>query len=115
MFVGLGWYVIAFPKFLFGAPPMFVGMLASIALLMFGTLWEYRGRITINTKELIGKLGMFLFLTGIISILPTVAYLSTLHTMKLFVPFITMELNVLFLGLMFMTQRKFICSRPVQQ
>lgn len=111
MLVGGVWYLIKFPKFLFDAHPMFVGMIVSMSILMFGTLWEHRGEISMNVKTYTGKWGVFLTSVNVVAVLITLAYFETLHFDKrLFVPFITVEYNLIFIGVIFMTTKKGLLS-----
>jgi SSS family solute:Na+ symporter len=106
MIVGFGWYLIKYPKFLFDAHPMFVGMIASMTVLILGTLWEYRGNIALNTSGRVGKWGASLTSISIAVILITIGYAPSLHKIGVFVPFLCIAYNVTFLGVLFLTKPK---------
>lgn len=106
MIVGMCWYVIKFPKFLFDAHPMFVGMFVSISILLLGTLWEHRGEISMNTVEQRGKWGVFLTSVNVIALLISIVFFKPLHlVLHIFVPLVTIEYSLLFIGVLFMTTK----------
>lgn len=72
---------------------MFVGMIASMTVLLFGTLWEHRGNLALNTAGRMGKWGTYLTSLSIIAILITIVYAPALHKIGIFVPIICIEYN----------------------
>jgi len=104
--VGLLWYVIKYPLFLWGAPPMFIGMIVSITVLWFGTFWDFRHDLSITVQGVRGKFWISLIFISVILMVLTLLNLHTLHGMKLFVPLITIEYNVLFLATIFVVRKR---------
>lgn len=106
MVTGLGWYVIKYPKFLFDAHPMFVGMICSMTILLIGSLWDHRDSIVLNNKIKYRMSGIILIISSTFVIALAIVFIKWLQEMKLFVPIFTYAYSTLFLGVIFTTQLK---------
>lgn len=113
MVVGFAWYLVAYPKFLFNAHPMFVGMMVSMTILIAGSLWEFRYNIALSVNDRMGRWGAYLTSLSILAIIATLFKATTLHKMGIFVPFICIEYTLTFLGILFITTvKKEVAAEP---
>lgn len=105
--VGMAWYLISFPQFLFGAHPMFVAMLTSMLLISLVTLIEYRGQWMWQSSGLgLAFLAMGLILTG-------VAFGSDIVTSKdLTFPFVSYAACFYFAAMLFLMKRRGLDGKP---
>lgn len=100
--VGMAWYFIKFPAFLFDAHPMFVGMLVSIAVVTLGTLWEYRGRLTVSAS---GP-GLLFAAVGMAGLALCVVFAPHLAAMKITFACVSYAVCFLFVGVLFLIRRR---------
>ncbi|GBF33662.1 sodium-solute symporter, putative [Desulfocucumis palustris] len=98
---GIAWYLIEFPAFLFGAHPMFVGMIVAIIVVTFGTLWEYRRQIRFASSST----GIIFGLAGCAGAIVSIVLVPALINMKLMAAFICFSLSFLFLAVIFLVKR----------
>ena len=105
--IGMLWYLISFPQFLFGAHPMFVAMLTYMLLISVGTLLEYRGRWMWRSSGL----GLVFLAVGLM--LTYIAVGADMVTSRnLTFPFISYAACFYFAALLFLLRRRGADGRP---
>jgi len=98
---GIVWYLIKFPAFLFDAHPMFVGMIVSIIIVVFGTLLEYRGRMKFASS---GKGTIFAIMT-VTGTIFTIVSATKLIEMKLLAASIIFTMMFFLCAVLFLIKR----------
>lgn len=105
--VGMAWYLISYPQFLFGAHPMFVAMLTSMVIISVVTLMEFRGQWMWQNSPL----GLIFLAAGVL--LTAIAFGADIITSKnLTFPFVSYAACFYFAALLFMLKRRGPDGKP---
>ncbi len=99
--VGLFWYLISYPSYLFNAHPMFVGMLASIGVVIGGTLLDHRGKMRVA----LSRTGICFGVLFLLSTFFTVTLFGELMALKLFFAFVSVSVSFFFVAFIFSVKR----------
>lgn len=99
--MGIIWYLIKSPPFLFNAHPMFVGMIVSMVIVGVGTLIEYRGQ----WKFQYTNSGMIFGLIGLVLAVFTSINGPLLSQLKIIFACVSFSISFLFVGMILLLNK----------